>query len=56
VNWAGLDELRILRTAGQEEWVMDNFVYLPVPEPATYALFAAGLGLVAWSSARRRRR
>lgn len=56
VNWAGLDELRIVRTAGQEEWVMDNFVYLPVPEPATYALFAAGLGLVAWSSARRRPR
>jgi hypothetical protein len=54
VNWTGVDEIRIVRTGGRHEWVMDNFAYAPVPEPGTYALFAAGLGLVAWSSVRRR--
>lgn len=36
------------------ESLMLNFT--PVPEPSTYALFGLGLGLIAWSSWRRRQR
>lgn len=32
-----------------------QLVFAPVPEPATYALMLAGLGLVAWEARRRRR-
>jgi hypothetical protein len=36
--------------------VMDDLVFTtPVPEPETWAMMAAGLGLVGWAAARRRR-
>ena len=40
---------------GSDNGDLDN-VMMPVPEPETYALFGAGLGLVAWIVRRRRAR
>jgi len=42
--------------AGLDGVVMDDFIYgepLPVPEPSTWMLFAAGIGLLGWGLRRR---
>jgi hypothetical protein len=50
-------------TAGALDWRIDNAAFNPgdrfsitvaIPEPGTYALMAAGLGLVGWLARRRR--
>lgn len=43
-----------LSLGGEDTQLYLNFT--PVPEPSTYALFGLGLGIVAWSLWRRRRR
>lgn len=42
---AGIDRLEIRTTSSRAfQWALDDFVYSPVPEPGTWAMF--GLGLV----------
>jgi hypothetical protein len=36
--------------------VYSDFLFTPVPEPSTWALFITGLGLVGWQSRRRHTR
>lgn len=35
-------------------WIADDFVFAPVPEPAAYVLLGVGLPFVAWMTRRRR--
>lgn len=53
LNWAGIDQFRIVGTG--DWWVLDNFEVnaAEVPEPAVLGLFA--LGLMGFVAARRRR-
>ncbi|MCW5623408.1 MAG: PEP-CTERM sorting domain-containing protein [Burkholderiales bacterium] len=46
-----------IQSLDDESWAMDNLRVSvnPVPEPETYALMAAGLGILGWRAARRRR-
>ena len=40
----GIDRLVITTTSGRAfQWALDDFVYSPVPEPGTWALFGLGL-------------
>lgn len=66
-NWAGIDQLRIsiggdfvdhpdLVITGQH-WALDNLTYnntAPIPEPETYAMLLAGLGLLGFAARRRK--
>lgn len=49
LNWLGLDSLRI--SSSSAVWIADNLVVnmpsSPVPEPQTYGMFVAGLGMIA---------
>ena len=38
---------------GSDNGDLDNVVMAAIPEPQTYALFAVGLGVIAWSARRR---
>lgn len=40
---AGIDRLVITPTSGRFQWALDDFVYAPVPEPGTWAMFGLGL-------------
>lgn len=41
---AGVDRLVITTTSGRAfQWALNDFVYSPVPEPGTWAMFALGL-------------
>ena len=65
-GWSGIDELRItigsdfvqngdLGGTGQH-WALDNLTYnaAPIPEPETYAMLLAGLGLLGFVARRRK--
>ena len=52
----GAYSLRISGNAGAAASYVGNVVLSPVPEPETYALMLAGLGVVGFMAARRRNR
>ena len=60
-NWAtilgNVTEVRLSVEAmfGAEVQGIDNFTMTPIPEPKTYLMLAAGLGLVCAGATRRRR-
>jgi hypothetical protein len=58
LNWTGLDQVVIFNSLSGSQWVLDNFAFRsgpPIPEPATVALLAAGLALLALRARLRRR-
>lgn len=59
LNWTGLDQLVIFNSQAGSQWVLDDFSFRagppPIPEPATVALLAAGLALLALRARLRRR-
>jgi hypothetical protein len=55
-GWNNIDELVIRMNGTPDFWVMDNLVYRPVPEPATWATLVVGLAAVIFSARRRNRR
>ncbi len=58
LGWSGIDEFVVVNEAPEWSWVMDNMDYSisasPIPEPATWGLLLAGLGLLRLASSRRR--
>ncbi len=49
-GWLDIDELRITTSVPSISWVMDDFAFsAPVPEASSWAMLAAGLGLLAFA-------
>lgn len=58
-NWSGIDRVSI-STPMDSKWtnrtvLIDNINTAPVPEPETYAMLLAGLGVVGWSLRNRKK-
>ena len=52
---AGAVDRVVVKTTGHGDRVIDDFKVVPVPEPETYAMMLAGIGMLG-ALARRRRR
>lgn len=57
-NWSGIDRVSI-STPMDSKWtnrtvLIDNINTAPVPEPETYAMLLAGLGVIGWSLRKRK--
>ncbi len=57
-GYSGLvDRVQVVTNGGGADWVMDNFTYnstAPIPEPETYAMMLAGLGMLGFMARRRK--
>ena len=55
-GYSGLvDRVQVITNGSGSDWVMDNFTYTPpVPEPETYAMMMAGLGLLGFMAKRKK--